>query len=177
MRKISMLLIRLLIFGVCFMAAPVLHVAFAQQEQPEALSDSGERQPGAEALAEVIPNPPGPFLETRSPAIYPETSPTRVQIAILSGLNNQELANSLAMMISDLNKKSLEKRIGLKVELVNVSRLKNPPSGSNVIYYRPPFMRAAMLLAEVVPGQQSLRQMVPEMIKKKGVDVEVWVAN
>jgi len=121
--------------------------------------------------------PPSPSLTTRTPVLYPERGPTRVQVAILSGAQSQRVANTLAVLIGDLRRKSLETRIGLKVEVVNISRLDTPPRGRNIIYYRPPFLRAALLLAETVPGDQTVQPMGAEMLKRSGIDVEVWVAE
>ena len=121
--------------------------------------------------------PPNTTLDTRTVVLYPEHNPTRVHVAILSGSGRQDVANTLAVLIGDLRKRALEQRIGLKVEVVNISRLDQPPRGKNIIFYRPPFLRAALLLAETVPGDQSLQPMGKDMLNRTGIDVEVWVAE
>jgi len=127
--------------------------------------------------AETPKIPPHPSLSTRAVVLYPAENPTQVNVAILSGAGTQDVANTLAVLIGDLRKKSLEKRMGLKVEVVNISRLDHPPRGRNVIYYRPPFLRAALMLAETVPGDQNVQPMGVDMLKRRGIDVEVWVAD
>ena len=61
----------------------------------------------------------------------------------------------------------------MKIELANVSRIRAKPAMGNVVFYRPQFLRAALLIAKAIPGEQSVRPMTPDRLQKSGIDVEI----
>lgn len=120
--------------------------------------------------------PPSAAISSRSPAVYPADGPTAVRVTILSAPQQRERANRLAILLLEYRRRDLEATLGLKLELANVSIVDDAPPAS-VIYYRPEFLRSALLLAEVVPGKQSVQPMAGQSLGKKGIDVEIWVGG
>lgn len=121
--------------------------------------------------------PPTPYLPAKNAVLIPPSVPTRMRIAIFSKPDYQSLANRIFVLLGDLNRRVLEQRIGLKLSLVNISRSLDTPPIKNVIFYRPKFLRAALLLAETIPGEQIIRPMPTRKLKKSAADVEVWVSK
>jgi hypothetical protein len=100
-----------------------------------------------------------------------------LRLSILSGPAERERAARLAVLLEEYRRRELEEKIGLKLELLFVSTVNGSGTPRNVIYYRPGFLRAALFLAEAIPGRQTIQPMEPERLMKEGVDVEVWVGE
>lgn len=129
------------------------------------------------ATVEQTKPPPSSALTTRSPAMYPPSAPTQVRVSILSGPASRERATHMAILLLEYRRRELEQKLGLDLEVANVSVLRQPPEGPNVIYYRPEFLRAALLLAEALPGEQSVKPMPAASLPKEGTDVEIRVGE
>jgi hypothetical protein len=63
----------------------------------------------------------------------------------------------------------------MKLELANTSSA--APQPRSAVYYRPGFLRAALLMAKIVPGDQSVEPMKANSLLKVGIDVEIWLGK
>lgn len=118
--------------------------------------------PGNDAvdhIASPFPNPPPPS--------------TTVRIALLDASPSLLRAGQIAALLTRFRRRDLEAHIGMKIELANVSRIRAKPAMGNVVFYRPEFLRAALLIAKAIPGEQSVRPMTPDRLRKSGIDVEI----
>lgn len=111
------------------------------------------------------------FLASPFPKPLPPS--TRVRIAILDVSGTLIRANNIALLLTQFRRRELEEKIGMKIELANWSKDNLRPRRGNVIYYRSGFLRAAMLVAKVVPGEQTVIPMPKAFAAKTGVDVEI----
>lgn len=108
-----------------------------------------------------------------SPFPNPLPPSTRVRIAVLDIPGTLIRANNIALLLTRFRRRELEEKIGMKLELANLSQNRQKPMRGNVIYYRAGFLRAAMLVAKAVPGEQSVIPMPKKLAAKTGVDVEI----
>ena len=111
------------------------------------------------------------FLASPFPKPLPPS--TRVRIAVLDISGTLIRANNIALLLTQFRRRELEEKIGMKIELANLSRDHKRAKRGNVVYYRPGFLRAAMLVARAVPGQQTVIPMPKAFLMKTGVDVEI----
>jgi hypothetical protein len=143
---------------------------------------SDAHAPGA-AMAPKLPGAPGtpsaePSKEDLTEALLYEREPlTRVRIAILNATGKPTGAAKVAVLLGDYRRRPLEDKMGLKIELVNISTSYQKTQAPAVVYYRPGFLRAALILARGIPGDTIVAAMRPEALKRAGVDVEVVVGE
>jgi hypothetical protein len=109
--------------------------------------------------------------------IYEREPLTRVRIAIVNATGKPAGAAKVAVLLSDYRRRPLEDKMGLKIELVNLSTGYERTQAPAMVYYRPGFLRPALLLAQVVPGDTIVAAMRPAALKRAGVDVEVVVGE
>ncbi len=103
--------------------------------------------------------------------------PTRVRVAVLNASGKAGGANTVALLLGDYKRRALEDQLGLQIELVNLSTADLVRPGRTVIYYRPEFLRAALIMARAIPGEQYIAPMRPLELKKAGMDVEIVVGT
>ncbi len=125
-------------------------------------------QPGSERrvldhIASPFPKPPPPS--------------TRVRVAVMDSSPKMVRAGRVAVLLTRFRKRDLEATIGMKIDLVNVSSIFDKPVRKNIVTYRPGYMRAALLIAKAIPGEQSIAPLRPEIRKKDGVDIEILLGD
>lgn len=111
------------------------------------------------------------FLASPFPRPLPPS--TRVRVAVLDISGTLTRANNIALLLTRFRRRELEEKIGMKIELANLSRDRKRLKRGNVVYYRAGFLRAALLVAKAVPGEQSVMPMPKAFAAKAGVDVEI----
>ena len=111
------------------------------------------------------------FLASPFPKPLPPS--TRVRVAVLDVSGTLIRANNIALLLTQFRRRELEEKIGMKIELANLSKDNLRPQRGNVVYYRSGFLRAAMLVAKVVPGEQTVIPMPKAFAAKTGVDIEI----
>lgn len=115
--------------------------------------------------------------EINESLLYAHEPPTRVRIAIINATGEANGAAKVAVLLSDYRRRPLEDKMGLKMELVNISTGYDRTPVPAVVYYRPDFLRAALILAQAIPGDTMVSAMRPQALKRAGVDVEVVVGQ
>jgi hypothetical protein len=110
-----------------------------------------------------------------------QSRPTLVRVAVVNASGDPGRGDHAAILLMELRRLDLERRMGMRLELVNVSNAPAQRSGQtpprSVIHYRPGFLRAALALAEALPGDQALKPMRPEQLERRGIDVEIWLGR
>ncbi len=139
----------------------------------EALAAEHEKMTVAAATA---PSPSPSMGMTRfEPYSVPETH--RVRVTLLNTADGLSGALQLNLLISRYRRQDLEKRMGLKLEVVNISNARADHIDHTVLYYRPGFLRSALILAEVIPGEQAVEPMSPRDLAKTTVDIQILVGK
>jgi hypothetical protein len=133
----------------------------------------GPTAPGATAAAAGAPSKE----ELNETLLYEREPLSRVRIAILNATGKPAGAAKVAVLLGDYRRRPLEDKLGLKIELVNISSSDQKPQTPAVVYYRQGFLRAALILARAIPGDTMVAAMRPEALKRAGVDVEVVVGE
>lgn len=152
-------------------ATPESPAPMPSAAQPDAATGSGTTQEPAPAQAVAAQAVPA----AGAPRILFQEPPTRVRVAVLNATGKPGGANKVALMLGEYRRRNLEDRIGLRLEMVNVSKADIASVGGTVIYYRAEFLRAALIMAEEIPGDQVVAPMRPADLKRAGVDVEIVV--
>jgi len=116
-------------------------------------------------------------LPARSMMAPWQARPILLRVAVLDATGGTELAAQAAVMLMDVRRISLERKIGMRLEIVNMSRAPGGARSRSVVYYREGFLRAALALAEILPGEQKLEPMPQERAGRKGIDVEIWLGK
>jgi len=109
--------------------------------------------------------------------LYEHVPPTRVRLAIVNATGQANGAAKVAVLLSEYRRRPLEEKMGLKIDVVNISTGYERTQAPAVVYYRPGFLRAAMLLAQAIPGDTMVSAMRPQALKRAGMDVEVVVGE
>lgn len=125
----------------------------------------------------VVPPPPAGLIAMEEEAEGAGEPPTRVRIAILNATGKPGGANKIALLLSEVKRRALEDQIGLQIEVVNLSTAEGVRPGRSVLFYRPVFLRAALAMAQAIPGDQLVQPMRPAGLKRAGVDVEIVVGE
>ncbi|MDH4225091.1 MAG: LytR C-terminal domain-containing protein [Deltaproteobacteria bacterium] len=140
-----------------------------ESEAPESAANS---QPQGEGGTPSSPEPEPPVVEETVPdaVLFP---PSRVRVTIVNRSGQTDLGHQMAWLLVNFHKKPLEKSLGVELELVNVSTLEGEKAKMSVVQYKPGFLKAALLIAKNLPGEQFVAPMKPEGLNRSGFDVEI----
>lgn len=103
--------------------------------------------------------------------------PTAVRVAILNASGVAVRGTQLALVLGEYRRRELEGLIGLKLELVNVSSTERKQLPESQVNYRPGFLRAALVIARAMPGDQRVRLMSGSSLKRLGIDIEILLGK
>jgi len=129
-------------------------------EAPEA------QQAGAERMGD------GDWKRGALEGLYPD-QPITIRVAVLNASGKAGRAGMVAFLLEEYRGKELARKLGKKIAVVNLSNLGGSAQRDSVIYYRPGFLRAALIMAKVIPGKQFVTPMPASLRGKIGVDVEI----
>ena len=115
-----------------------------------------------------------PWSENELSNFY-QPHPTALRVAVLNASGRSKGAALITFLLEEYRRKELETKIGKLISVVNQSRLMGKRLKNSIIFYRPGNLRAALIMADVIPGKQTVIPMVPESTPKIGVDVEIRV--
>ncbi|MFI5400811.1 MAG: LytR C-terminal domain-containing protein [SAR324 cluster bacterium] len=114
-------------------------------------------------------------LTEEAQLLFAPEPPTEVRVAILNATGKPSGANKVAVLLSEYKRRDIEDRIGMQLEVVNLSSAEAVRPGRSILFYRPEFLRAALAMARAIPGEQLVEPMRPAALKRAGVDVEIVV--
>ncbi len=106
---------------------------------------------------------------------YPD--PYSVRVAVLNASGLPRRAGMVAFFLEAFQGRRIEKKLGKRISVVNLSNLPGVRLRRTVISYRPGNLRAALLMADVIPGKQVVTPMNEERSGKIGIDVEIRVGR
>ncbi len=100
--------------------------------------------------------------------------PSIMQLSIINASGWQKRAYKLSVFLGKEKKKEIEESLGIKLDIVNISNAKNDRHNQSTIYFRNNFLKPALFLARLIPGEQKL---VPISDKRErlGVDIEIYL--
>lgn len=163
----------------------VARTAALQQEQEEAsqtgivVADkvgviSGQTRslanPTVSAREAVLLHPVSAMLAYRPPL--------RLNLAVFNASPRVGTARRLAIMLEHQQRRTIEERLGLKLEILNISSVREDLRLPRTkIYFRPNFLKAALTLAEMIPGEQVVEPMPLSRLSRLGNDVEIYVGE
>jgi hypothetical protein len=100
--------------------------------------------------------------------------PSIMQLSIINASGWQKRAYKLSVFLGKEKKKEIEESLGIKLDIVNISNAKNDRHNQSTIYFRSNFLKPALFLAKLIPGEQ---KMVPISNKRErlGVDIEIYL--
>jgi len=100
--------------------------------------------------------------------------PSIMQLSIINASGWQKRAYKLSVYLGQEKKKEIEESLGIKLDIVNISNAKSDLHDQSTIYFRNNFLKPALLLAKLIPGEQKL---VPISDKRErlGVDIEIYL--
>lgn len=174
-----------------------------QQPLPESKAPAAPQQmfPAQMAPAPTVPKPVAarpafrrparrPPARTPRPPVYDRTRwdregvrnlfwgrPSGLRISVLNGSGNPLRGRIVTALLNEYHRDRLERTIGQKIVVVNASDIPAKKGEKSVILYRPGFIRAAMMVADAIPGQQAVAPMKLQRRSKIGIDLEIRLAK
>ena len=102
----------------------------------------------------------------------------QLNVAILNASPHLGGAQRLAVMLDRQQKRMIEKRMGMKLKIVNISSVREQTIlPKTKIYFHANFLKAALILAEVLPGEQVLEPVPDSRVSNLATDVKIYVGN
>ena len=102
----------------------------------------------------------------------------QLNVAILNASHNLDAAQNLAAMLVRNQKKNIEKRMGMKLKIINISSVsQNTILPRTKIYFHANLLRAALILADYLPGEQVLEPVPYKRENKLSTDVQIYVGK
>lgn len=102
----------------------------------------------------------------------------QLNVAVLNASPNQGAAQSFAVMLDRKQKRTIEKRMGMKLNIVNISSVREQTIlPKTKIYFHANLLKAALILAEVLPGEQVLEPVPDSRTSKLSTDIEIYVGK
>ena len=102
----------------------------------------------------------------------------QLNVAILNASPHLGGAQRLAVMLDRQQKGMIEKRMGMKLKIVNISSVREQTIlPKTMIYFHANFLKAALILAEVLPGEQVLEPVPDSLVSNLATDVKIYVGN
>jgi hypothetical protein len=104
--------------------------------------------------------------------------PLQLNVSVLNASTKDQNAQRLAILLDRQQRQKLEEQVGMRLEVTNISSVREGMVLPRTkIYFRPNFMKAALTLSEVIPGEQIVEQMPSSHKGRMGTDVEVYVGE
>ena len=109
---------------------------------------------------------------------FPDTlkEPT-VHIAVFTGPTAPERGGQVALILADREKDRLEANLGMAVKIAFVSMFEEPIPNNSLIRYRKDYFRAAVKVADTLPGIQNIKPMSEQESIRLGVDLIIYVSD
>jgi hypothetical protein len=102
----------------------------------------------------------------------------QLNVAILNASPKRNGAQRMAAMLSKRHKRDIEKRMGMKLKIVNISSVREQEIlPKTKIYFHANLLKEALKLAQVLPGEQVLEPVPAARAAKLATDVEIFVGK
>jgi len=149
------------------------------------------------ASVEAPPPPPPPveaFAKPESSSAAPEMTkntsagmetqeiiqrfkkPSVMQVSILNASGFSRRAYKLSVYLGKIKKQKIEESLGLKLDIVNIANARSDKYPQSTIYFRENFLKSALFLAELIPGEQKVVPLKNQN-EKIGIDIEIFLGK
>ena len=104
--------------------------------------------------------------------------PIRLNVSVLNASRHVGGAQRLAILLERQQRRRIEQRVGMRLEVVNISSVQEQMILPRTkIYYRPNMLKSAITLADIIPGEQTVEPMPLNRGTKPTTDVEIYVGQ
>ncbi|MCP4751282.1 MAG: hypothetical protein GY866_10335, partial [Proteobacteria bacterium] len=104
--------------------------------------------------------------------------PSLMQITIVNASGWKKRADKLSVFLDKLQRKYIEESLGIKLDMVNVSDAKSAIHQQSTIFFKNNFLKSALFLAKLIPGEQKLAPMSMSARKERlGVDIMIFLGK
>ena len=158
------------------------HLTFALQKPVKNNITNAQKQKKAESI--IIDLAPPVISPREEMLLHPVTALMlyrridQLNITILNASPHSDSAQRLAVLLDRQQKSTIEKQIGMKLKIVNISSVREQTIlPKTKIYFHANLMREALILAQILPGEQVIEPMPESRISKLATDVEIYVGK
>ena len=104
--------------------------------------------------------------------------PIRLNVSVLNASRHVGGAQRLAILLERQQRRRIEQRVGMRLEVINISSVQEQMILPRTkIYYRPNMLKSAVTLADIIPGEQIVEPMPLNRGTKPTTDVEIYVGQ
>ena len=104
--------------------------------------------------------------------------PIRLNVSVLNAARHVGGAQRLAILRERQQRRRIEQRVGMRLEVINISSVQEQMILPRTkIYYRPNMLKSAVTLADIIPGEQIVEPMPLNRGTKPTTDVEIYVGQ
>ena len=158
------------------------HLTFALQKPVKKETTNAQEQQKVESI--IIDLAPPAISPREEMLLHPVTAlmsyrrVDQLNLTILNASPHPDSAQRLAVLLDRQQKRTIEKRIGMKLKIVNISSVREQTIlPKTKIYFHANLMREALILAQILPGEQVIEPMPESRISKLATDVEIYVGK
>ena len=158
------------------------HLTFALQKPVKNNTTNAQKQKKAESI--IIDLAPPVISPREEMLLHPVTALMlyrridQLNITILNASPHSDSAQRLAVLLDRQQKSTIEKQIGMKLKIVNISSVREQTIlPKTKIYFHANLMREALILAQILPGEQVIEPMPGSRISKLATDIEIYVGK
>jgi len=159
------------------------HLTFALLQKPvkKETTNAQEQQKVESIIIDLAPPAISPREEMLLHPVTALMSYRRVDqlnLTILNASLHPDSAQRLAVLLDRQQKRTIEQRIGMKLKIVNISSVREQTIlPKTKIYFHANLMREALILAQILPGEQVIVPMPESRKSKLATDVEIYVGK
>ncbi len=102
--------------------------------------------------------------------------PALMQVSILNASGIAKRAYKLSVFFGDKQKKLIERTLGIKLDIINISNAMHSDVPRTTVFFRENFLKSALLLAQLMPGEQRIVPMEHQK-ERVGVDIEIYIGK
>ncbi len=158
------------------------HLTFALQKFVKKETTNAQEQQKVESiiidLAPPVISPREEMLLHPVTALMSYRRVDQLNLTILNASPHPDSAQRLAVLLDRQQKRTIEKQIGMKLKIVNISSVREQTIlPKTKIYFHANLMREALILAQILPGEQVIEPMPESRISKLATDVEIYVGK
>lgn len=99
-----------------------------------------------------------------------------IRVGLLASPVNPAMGERIAVIIGKFHRQRIESSLGQRVQISFVSRSSSRNGPKTVIHYRPDYLKAALKVAAVMPGQEVVERMSGEELERT-VDIIVYLGD
>ena len=158
------------------------HLTFALQKPVKNNTTNAQKQKKVESI--IIDLAPPVISPREEMLLHPVTALMlyrridQLNITILNASPHSDSGQRLAALLGRQQKSTIEKQIGMKLKIVNISSVREQTIlPKTKIYFHANLMREALILAQILPGEQVIEPMPESRISKLATDVEIYVGK